>query len=111
MKFSLFKAIRGIVLNDWNDASYERDVIYSHRRDLMTTPDSAGGYLVPSREIPELIEMLQAQTVVVQAGATVLQDLKGSPVTIPKQTAGATAYWVGEGSAITASDLTFGQVA
>uniref|UniRef100_A0A7C5EKM9 Phage major capsid protein n=1 Tax=Desulfobacca acetoxidans TaxID=60893 RepID=A0A7C5EKM9_9BACT len=111
MKFSLFKAIRGIVLNDWNNASHERDVIYSHRRDLTTTPDSAGGYLVPSQEISDLIEMLQAQTTVVRAGATVLQDLKGSPVTIPKQTAGATAYWVSEGSAITASDLTFGQVA
>uniref|UniRef100_A0A7C5ALH4 Phage major capsid protein n=1 Tax=Desulfobacca acetoxidans TaxID=60893 RepID=A0A7C5ALH4_9BACT len=110
MKFSLFKAIRGVVLNDWAEASHERDVIYSHRRDLTTTPDSSGGYLVPSREIPELIEMLQAQTTVVQAGATVLQDLKGSPVTIPKQTAGATAYWVAENSAITPSDLTFAQV-
>jgi len=110
MRFSLFKAIRGIVLNDWAEATHERDVIYSHRRDLTTTPDSGGGYLVPSQEIPELIEMLQAQTVVVQAGSTVLQNLKSSPVTIPKQTAGATAYWVSEGSAITASDLTFGQV-
>jgi HK97 family phage major capsid protein len=109
--FSLFKAIRGLTLGDWSGATREKEVLFDHRvRDLGTTPDSAGGYLVPSKEISDLITMLQAQTVVVQAGATVLTDLKGSPVTIPKQTAGATAYWVSEGSAITASDLTFGQV-
>jgi HK97 family phage major capsid protein len=111
-RFSLFKALRGLTTNNWTDAAHEREVLFDHRvRDLATTPDSAGGYLVPSQEIPEMIEILRAQTTVVQAGATVLSDLKGSPVKIPTQTAGATAYWVGEASAITASDLTFGQVA
>jgi HK97 family phage major capsid protein len=110
-KFSLFKALRGLTTNDWTDATHEREVLFDHRvRDLGTSPDSAGGYLVPSQEIPEMIEMLRAQTAVVQAGATVLSDLKGSPVKLPKQSAGATAYWVGEGSEISPSDLSFGQV-
>jgi HK97 family phage major capsid protein len=109
--FSLFKALRGLTMGDWTDAAHEREVLFDHKvRDMGTTPDSAGGYLVPAQAIPELIEMFKAEAVVSRAGATWLTDLKGSPVTIPKQTAGATAYWVSEGSAITASDLTFGQV-
>ena len=43
-------------------------------------------------------------------GATVMSGLQGSPIYIPSQTGGATAYWVGENSAITASDLTLGQI-
>jgi HK97 family phage major capsid protein len=110
-KFSLFKALKGISTGDWTDAAHEREVLFDHRtRDLGTSPDSAGGYLVPSQEVPEFVEMLRAQTTVVQAGATVLQDLKGSPVTIPKQTAGAAAYWVSEGSEISPSDLSFSQL-
>jgi len=111
MKFSLFKALRGLSTGDWTDAAHEREVLFDHKvRDMATSPDSSGGYLVPSQAIPELIEMFKAEAVVSRAGATWLTDLKGSPVTIPKQTAGATAYWVSEGSAITPSDLTFGQV-
>lgn len=110
-RFSLFKALRGLTLNDWTDASREREVLFDHRvRDMGMGTDSAGGYLVPSQEVPELIEMLRTEAVVSRAGATWLSDLKGSPVQIPKQTAGATAYWVGENTSITPSDLTFGQV-
>jgi HK97 family phage major capsid protein len=43
-------------------------------------------------------------------GATFMDGLWGSPVEIPKQISGATAYWVGENSAITASDLGLGQI-
>jgi HK97 family phage major capsid protein len=111
MNFSLFKALRGLTLGDWTDAAHEREVLFDHKvRDMATSPDSSGGYLVPAQAIPELIEMFKAEAVVSRAGATWLTDLKGSPVKIPKQTAGATAYWVSEGSAITPSDLTFGQV-
>ncbi|MCL6622900.1 MAG: phage major capsid protein [Syntrophobacterales bacterium] len=110
-RFSLFKALRGLVTGNWSDASHEREVLHDYRtRDMGASPDSAGGYLVPSQEVPELIEMLRAESVVSRAGATWLTDLKGSPVTLPKQTAGATAYWVAENAPITPSDLAFGQV-
>ena len=111
MRFSLFKALRGLVTGNWSDASHEREVLFDHRtRDLATSPDGAGGYLVPAQEIPELIEMLRAESVVSRAGATWLTELRGAPVTIPRQTAGATAYWVAENAAIQPSDLSFGQV-
>ena len=43
-------------------------------------------------------------------GATLLDNLVGSPVEIPKQTGGATAYWVGENEPLTGSDQTLGQL-
>lgn len=110
-KFSLFKALRGLVLSNWEGAEHEREVLFDHRnRDMGVGTDTAGGYLVPSQEIPDLIDQLKAEAAVSRAGATWLSGLKGSPVKIPKQTAGAAAYWVGENSVITPSDLAFGQV-
>ena len=43
-------------------------------------------------------------------GATILPGLKG-PISIPKQTAAATAYWLAEGGDVTDSDSAFGAVA
>ena len=72
--------------------------------------NTAGGYLVPVEHAGErFIELLQAQAVVRRAGATVW-PMPTETVNIPKLAGGATAYWVGENSSITASDLTFAQV-
>jgi HK97 family phage major capsid protein len=72
--------------------------------------DTAGGYIVPSEYIPELIELLYSNTVLMKLGATVLSGLTSSPIEIPKQTGGATAYWIEENEAITPSELTVGQI-
>ena len=82
------------------------------RRERGNVPgtDSAGGYLVPTQHVAELIEMLYDRAVCIALGATVLDNLTGSPVEIPKQTGGATAYWPGENAAITGSDLTLDQL-
>jgi HK97 family phage major capsid protein len=108
-KFSLFKALYAIATGDWSQAQFEADV-FRQTRDLATSPDSSGGYLVPAQAIPELIEMLRAEAVIFQMGATLLDNLVGSPVELPKQTGGATAYWVGENTALTPSDAVLGQL-
>ena len=108
-KFSLFKALYAIATGDWSQAQYEAE-IFRQTRDMATSPDSSGGYLVPSQAIPELIEMLRAESVVIPMGATLLDNLTGSPVELPRQTGGATAYWVGENDALTSSDPTLGQL-
>lgn len=110
-QFSFLKAIRAIRWNDWNDAGFEKEVFDQTRKRAMSQgTDSAGGYLVPTQHIAELIEMLYDRAVVIALGATVLDNLTGSPVEIPKQTGGATAYWPGENAAITGSDLTLDQL-
>jgi len=108
-KFSLFKALYAISSGDWSQAQFEADV-FRQTRDMATSPDSSGGYLVPAQAIPELIEMLRTEAVVFQMGATLLDNLVGSPVELPKQTGGATAYWVGENTALTPSDAALGQL-
>lgn len=71
--------------------------------------DQSGGYLVPVEHSNQLIELLAARAAVRAAGATVI-PMVSDTLQIPSQTGGATAYWVAENSAITASDQTWGQV-
>lgn len=108
--FSLFAAIRGMLSNEWGD-EYEKGIMTEYKTKVMaSTPGSSGGYLIPPQAITQIIELLRAESVVIRAGATVMTDLNGFPVEIPKQDGGATGYWVAENSAITASDLTIGQL-
>ena len=79
------------------------------KRDLTAGTNSAGGYLRATDNI-SFIELLRNRMVCFQLGATRLSGLVGN-VTIPKQTAGATAYWLStEATAITEGNQTFGQV-
>lgn len=80
------------------------------RRDLATSPATAGGNLVATDLLAgSFIELLRNKLALAQVGATVLNGLQGN-IAIPKQTGAATAYWVGEGNAPTESDPTLGQV-
>ncbi|HQF76409.1 MAG TPA: phage major capsid protein, partial [Syntrophales bacterium] len=56
------------------------------------------------------IELLRNKMLLRRLGAQVLGGLVGD-IAIPKQTGGATAYWVGENANVTESQQTFGQVA
>lgn len=78
-------------------------------RDLMAGIPTAGGYTVEQVLGMDFISLLRNRMVIRQAGATVLSGLVGD-LFIPKQTGGATAYWVGEGGAPTESEQTVGQV-
>lgn len=57
-----------------------------------------------------LIELLRNKTVMLSLGVTSLGGLVGN-VAIPRQSGGATAYWLAEGSSVTASDQQFQQLA
>lgn len=79
------------------------------RRDLEVQTSDAGGYLVGT-ELMSIIELLRNRMMVQRMGARVLTGLVGD-LAIPKQTGGATAYWLGEGGAPTESQQYVGQVA
>jgi len=108
-KFSIVRAVRAITSRDWKGAELEADV-FRQTRAMAAGDDAGGGFLVPVQAIPDLIEMLRAESVCMALGATTLDGLTGAPVQIPKQTGGATVYWVAENAAITPSDLTVGQL-
>lgn len=105
---SIRKLACAIVDKDWTNAGYEREIIAESKRALSTTTDTAGGYIVgPEYMANEYIEMYRAQVVAIAAGARVMPGMTGSPILIPKQSTGATAYWTAENAAITASEQTF----
>lgn len=69
----------------------------------------AGGATV-STDLGGLIEKLDNATLIEQLGATAINGLVGN-LSLPRQTGGATAYWVPEGGSITASATAFDDVA
>lgn len=111
VKFSFGKAMYGILTQDWTQAGFEKSVFDEARRKAMSTnTGSVGGYLVPVELQAELIPLLRAKTIVRELGATILDNLSGSPVTINKVTGGAIVYDVGQNQTITPSQLAFGQI-
>jgi len=73
------------------------------------TPDE-GGYLKQTQLLSgSFIDILRNKMITRQAGATVMTGLVGD-IDIPKKTAGASYYWIGEGTSPTKSTLKFGQV-
>ncbi|MEM4234906.1 MAG: phage major capsid protein [Candidatus Methanomethylicaceae archaeon] len=133
-QYSLLRAIRAAANHDWRGAELEFEASEAtakllgkqpqgfyvpqdwmeyrnlEQRDLVKGTLSAGGYLVATELLAQsFIEMLRNRMVVQRAGATVLGGLVGD-IAIPKQTGGATAYWVAESGAPTESQQTVGQV-
>ncbi len=83
---------------------------HGQQRDLTVGSATAAGNLVATNLLASsFIELLRARMMVASMGATILDGLVGN-VAIPSQTAGASTYWVAEGSAVTESELTTGQV-
>ena len=76
------------------------------------TVAGGGAYLVGTDHLAvSFIEMLRNRTVTFRLGARRMAGPVGN-VTIPKQTAAATAYWLNdEGTAITEGNQTFAQLA
>ena len=80
------------------------------KRDLATRPDTAGGNLIQTDlDAANFIDLLRNNSVLQQTGSTVLTGLSGN-LSIPRQGAAGTAYWVSESSAVTESQQTIEQV-
>lgn len=132
-KFSFARAITAISDKDWKNAGFELEcsrsiaqklghspdphkfyvpfeVMEPKRRDLDVATAGAAGYLVGTENMG-FIEMLRNRSVAFQMGARRLSGLQGS-VTVPRQSAAATGYWLAtESTQITESAQTFVQMA
>lgn len=79
------------------------------RRDLTVATAGAGGYLVETANVG-FIDMLRNRSVAFRMGARRLSGLQGN-VTVPRQSAAATAVWLAnEAATITESQQTFVQL-
>ena len=80
------------------------------KRDLTVGTATAGGNLVATNLLSgSFIDMLRNRMMIDQMGAMMLTGLVGD-VAIPRQSGGATAYWVAESGAPTESQAAFDQV-
>lgn len=128
--FSLAKAVLACSSQNWSNAGLEAEASREigkrlgvvsdnnrffvpaeiQRRDLTVASSSGGGYLVATDNV-SFIEILRNSAISYRAGVTTLSGLVGS-VTVPKQTAAATNYWLSsESTSITESQQTFAQMA
>lgn len=114
--FSFGRLIRAAATRDFSNAGYELDLCkeaaLTVAKDMNTTTDSAGGYIVPAQVMSaQIIPLLVPKVTAFGLGVERMEGLSGSPVQIPRETGGATTYWVSpENTAVTTSDLTFGQM-
>jgi len=80
------------------------------QRDLTVGTAGAGGNTVSTDLLASsFIDLLRNRMAVMQMGAQMLSGLNGN-IAIPRQTSGATAYWVAESGAPTESQQAFDQV-
>ena len=130
-QYSLVKAINAAATGDWRNARLELeaseavakrmgitpqglfvpyDWMAGEQRDVVKGTATAGGHTVATNLLAQnFIDLLRNRMVLQQAGITVLSGLVGD-VAIPRQTGGATAYWVAESGAPTESLQAFDQV-
>lgn len=114
-EFAAHRAVEdqiGVSKNGGFYVPYEVQARKLQKRDLSAGVADAGGYLVSTDNLAaSFIELLRNRLLMARLGIRVMDGLVGN-VTIPKQTAGATAYWLStETTAITESQLTLGQLA
>lgn len=82
----------------------------SRQKALSWLNELSGGSLVAPPEMGELIELLRNKEALVNAGARVVPLPPQGRVKYPRQTTASQAYWVGENSPISESQLGTGEV-
>lgn len=126
--FSIVRAVNALVTGNWNEAGFEREMSDGMAsklgkraqgfyiptdvlmRDLTVGTATAGGNTVATDLLSgSFIEMMRNRMATVGLGATMMNDLVGN-IAIPRQTGGATSYWVAESGAVTESQAAFDQV-
>jgi HK97 family phage major capsid protein len=90
--------------------SQYRSQVNRQGRDMQATVYGAGGAVVPTFWLLPVIDLLRNKMVLNRVGVKTLGGLTGN-VIIPRLEAPSTAYSAGEIAALTASQLTLGQIA
>ena len=97
------------ILTRWGDKQLADEIAESRQKAMAAGDATAGGFLVPVQYSQDVIEFLRARSVVRRLGARSIPVPTGT-LKVPKLTAGSTAYYVGENTNATKSELTTGQL-
>lgn len=136
-EFSFVRAIKAAADGDWSKAGFEQEVNLAVQKKFGKEPrGGVRGFLVPDEVLRQqaqrdqtvgtatagghlkatnllagsFIDLLRNRMMLSRLGITMLSGLVGD-IAIPRQTGGATAYWVAEGNSPTESQLAVDQVA
>lgn len=95
----------------WKDAGFEKEAIdeYMKKRDANAAGGAAGAYLIPQEISGEVVSLAIARTPILNMGTTIIPNLTAD-LGLNRVTGRPTGYWVGENSAPTKDETTFGQV-
>jgi HK97 family phage major capsid protein len=134
-RFSMLNAVRAVLNKDWSKAGLELEAhqaiqqrlggnpLNEHtfyvplevqsrqmaQRDMTVAGASGSNYLVGTQNM-SFIDLLRNRSVCMRMGARMMSGMVGN-VTIPKQTAATTSYWLAnESTAITEGQPTLGQL-
>jgi len=129
--YSFVKAIRAAITGKWDQAGLEREAsiavqeklnreprgsffvpydVLIAKRDFTTSSGGGSNLIATDLLAGSFIEMLRNRVMLLKLGAKTLSGLVGN-VAIPKQTGGATMYWIGEGDTVTENNPTIAQLA
>lgn len=95
---------------DPDEASWIARRVGMRTKALGTLGDLAGGSLVPLPMMGELIDLQRNMEAFASAGAQEVALPPNGRLQFPKLTGGSTAYWVGEGTSVTESQPTTGNL-
>ncbi len=108
--FSKGKMYRGLILNRWDGADMEREIANQVSQKAMEAGvGSAGGFLIPTEMSNDIVQLVRDRNVLRELGVMEV-NAKRASYEVPKITGGSTAYMVGEGKAITESQMTAGMM-
>ena len=119
-KFSMSKYLQSVCMltpghpqynpeKAWENAGREKEIIDAYKKTNNSDDGSQGGYLVPTTQRAEIIELMTPQMPIMEMGVTQLTGLTG-PVQISKLTGRPTGYMVDEEEAPTESETAFGNI-
>lgn len=118
-QFSVGRMIKAVCNRDYQTLRAYKQQHAGYYKAMGLNPDSSGGFLVAPEYAQEVIELLRAKSLFLRLNNVEGSGVGESLVTVmpmssdtlylPTQTGASTAYWVGENSTITASDLAVGQ--
>ena len=85
------------------------EILSFNRAHSVGTPTAGGNLVATELQTGSFIDLLRSRLAMSQAGVTVLTGLEGN-LAIPRQTGGASAFWVAENGTISESSATFDQL-
>lgn len=97
------------ILKNWGNGDLAEKWGEARQKAMAAGIATAGGFLVPEQFSTEVIEFLRNNSIVRKLNARVIPVPQGT-LKVPKLTGGSTAYYVGENTNATKSELTTGQL-